>query len=344
MAFAAISVLMAGRGLGQTAGPDDADAGQCALRFRPPVREWFWTALVAVVNGDVLLESDVDEERRFEEFSHIRTIAESTRAKIIERLVDRALILQQAAVEPEDAVTDKELDAQMVTLRKDIPECEQYHCETDGGWNEYLAHHGFTEEEFARDGGSGWSCCSSSRCGSGTASRITDEEIKDYYEKTMLPEYAKRNVTPPPLESIKRRIEEVLLQQQVSALLEDWLKSLRAQGSVRIMTPGRGGPLSDLDKKLTEKKRASEGEIGEGGGEIAKVKRSLATRMGRAVAWCVIGFVILVMVLVRDVRVVFDDGRLQPARGCGGGEGSGECDGRASGVGRDALRPAASGD
>jgi peptidyl-prolyl cis-trans isomerase SurA len=28
----------------------------------------------------------------------------------------------------------------------------------------------------------------------------------------------------------------------VSALLEDWLKSLRAQGSVRMMTPGEVSP------------------------------------------------------------------------------------------------------
>ena len=68
--------------------------------------------------------------------------------------------------------------------------------------------------------------------------RITDDEIKTYYEKTMLPEYARRKVTPPPLETIKRRIEEVLLQQQVGALLGDWLKSLRAEGSVQILTPG----------------------------------------------------------------------------------------------------------
>ncbi len=54
----------------------------------------------------------------------------------------------------------------------------------------------------------------------------------------MLPEYAKRNVTPPELKTISKRIEEVLLQQQVGSLLEDWLKSLRAQGSVRMITAG----------------------------------------------------------------------------------------------------------
>ena len=47
------------------------------------------------------------------------------------------LILQQAALQPEDAVTDAELDAQLATLRKDIPACKQYHCETDAGWQKY---------------------------------------------------------------------------------------------------------------------------------------------------------------------------------------------------------------
>jgi parvulin-like peptidyl-prolyl isomerase len=67
---------------------------------------------------------------------------------------------------------------------------------------------------------------------------ISDDEIKTYYEKTMLPEYTRRKVTAPPLDTIKRRIEEVLLQRQVGALLEDWLKSLRAEGSVQILSPG----------------------------------------------------------------------------------------------------------
>ncbi len=52
--------------------------------------------------------------------------------------------------------------------------------------------------------------------------------------------------------------------------------------------------MSDLEKKLAEKKEILKDKVGE---EIAKVKRSLATRMGRAVAWTLIGFVILLMVM-----------------------------------------------
>ena len=198
--------------------------------------------LVAVVNGDVILESDVDEERRFEELQPYRTVAESTRAKIIERLVDRALILQQAELQPEDAVTEQDLDAQLATLRKDIPACKQYHCETDEGWKKFLGDHGFTEGEFRARWRQRMQLLKFIEVRFRNGVRIKDDEIQSYYEKTMLPEYAKRNVTPPPLETIKKRIEEVLLQQQVGALLLDWLKSLRAQGSVRMIMPGEVTP------------------------------------------------------------------------------------------------------
>jgi peptidyl-prolyl cis-trans isomerase SurA len=198
--------------------------------------------LVAVVNGDVILESDVDEERRFEEVQPYRAAADSTRARIIERLVDRALILQQAALQPEDAVSDSDVDAQIATLRKDIPACKQYHCETDEGWKKFLGDHGFTEEEFRARWRKRMELLKFIEVRFRNGISIKDDEIKTYYEKTLLPEYAKRNVTPPPLETIKRRIEEVLMQQQVSALLQDWLKSLRAQGSVRIMVPGEVAP------------------------------------------------------------------------------------------------------
>jgi peptidyl-prolyl cis-trans isomerase SurA len=198
--------------------------------------------LVAVVNGDVILESDVDEERRFEELQPYRGAADSTRARIIQRLVDRALILQQVALQPEDGITDKELDAQLATLRKDIPACKQYHCETDEGWKKFLDDHGFTEEEFRARWRKRMELLKFIEVRFRNGVSIKDEDIKTYYEKTMLPEYTKRKVTPPPLEAIQKRIEEVLLQQQVSALLQDWLRSLRAQGSVRIMVPGEVAP------------------------------------------------------------------------------------------------------
>ncbi|WP_158943221.1 SurA N-terminal domain-containing protein [Granulicella sp. S190] len=200
--------------------------------------------LVAVVNGDVILESDVDEERRFEEIQpYRRTAADRSRDKTIERLIDRALILQQSALEPEDAVSDKELDDQLAMLRKDIPDCkQQFQCATDEGWTKFLASHGFTEEEFRERWRQRMVLLKFIEVRFRNGIKISDAEIKEFYETKMLPEYTKKNVAPPKLDTISKRIEEVLLQQQVGALLVDWLKSLRVQGSVKVMTPGEVAP------------------------------------------------------------------------------------------------------
>ncbi len=149
VAFVAMPVLMTGWLWGgqipaaqqQTSG--GAAAQNVSAKAQPGV---MLDRSIAVVNGDVLLESDVDEERRFEEVQPYRSIAESTREKIIERLVDRTLILQQAAIQGEDTVSEADLNVQLATLRKDIPACKQYHCETDEGWQKYLADRGFTVE------------------------------------------------------------------------------------------------------------------------------------------------------------------------------------------------------
>jgi hypothetical protein len=200
--------------------------------------------VVAVVNGDVVLESDVDEERRFEAIQPYRgSAAEFSRDRAVQRLIDRTLILQQAAVEADQiAVSKDELDKQLQTLRQDIPACRQYQCETDAGWQKYLAANGFTVEEFRDRWQKRMELLRLIEVRFRNGIHITDDEIKDYYEKTMLPEYARQKVTPPKLESISQRIEEVLLQQRVGSLLRDWLKSLRAQGNVWIMRPGEVAP------------------------------------------------------------------------------------------------------
>src|SRR5215469_10949519 len=71
---------------------------------------------------------------------------------------------------------------------------------------------------------------------------IKPDQIKSYYENTLVPEYQRQHVPAPKLESISSEIREVLLQQQISNLLQDWLKSLRAQGSVVVLHPGEEAP------------------------------------------------------------------------------------------------------
>src|SRR5258708_33943922 len=70
--------------------------------------------------------------------------------------------------------------------------------------------------------------------------RISKPDIAEYYTKTLAPQFKAQKAEPPSLDSISVRIEEVLLQQRVSVLLQDWLKSLRDQGNVVILDPAIG--------------------------------------------------------------------------------------------------------
>ncbi len=240
--LAAVCALMAGHGWALQAGAAQSgtpQVGDAAKAATAPGQGVVLDRVVALVNGDLILESDVDAERRFELIQpYLSGRTDFSRTRTVERLVDRTLIEQQAALEPETAVNDTELNAQIARLRKDIPECKQYHCETEDGWAKFLADHGFTVQEFRERWRQRMVLLKFIEIRFRSGVTISDDQIKAYYDTTMLPEYARRHVTPPPLDTISKRVEEVLLQQQVSALLRDWLTSLRAQGSVRIMSPG----------------------------------------------------------------------------------------------------------
>ena len=195
--------------------------------------------VVAVVNGEVILESDVDEERRLVAFQPVTDPdGMFKRDKAIERLIDRRLLLQQAALQPHKSTTDAAVASEIATLRQAIPACRAARCETDAGWTYYMAEQGITEaelESYLRDRMEALAFVEL-RFRSGA--RISAAEIKTYYEQSMLPEYERRHVKPPSLESLSDRIQAVLLEQRVSGLLSDWLKSLRAQGTVQIVADG----------------------------------------------------------------------------------------------------------
>jgi hypothetical protein len=197
--------------------------------------------VIAVVNGDLILESDVDEDRRFQAFEPYTNPNEAfSRKDAIERLIDRALILQQAKLQPDSAVTDKDVQMQLQALRKEIPACKQYDCETDAGWTKFVSDHGFTMDELKERWKQRMEVLKFIEIRFRSGIDITPAQTKDYYDTKLLPEYAKRNAPPPKLAVISDRIQEILLQQQVSSLLADWLKSLKAQGTVRVMAPGEG--------------------------------------------------------------------------------------------------------
>jgi peptidyl-prolyl cis-trans isomerase SurA len=196
---------------------------------------------VAVINGEVILASDVREQQRFAVFEPLSVPipgGEFTPMQAMQQIVNRTLLLdqmqeQQLAPPP----TDSEVDEQIADLRKHIPACIGQSCETEAGWQHFLAARGFTEAYLHARWKERMQILDFVGVRFRTGIRITKPEIETYYKEKLVPAFEARKLAPPPLAQVSSRIDDVLLQQHVNVLLNDYLRSLKDAGSVQILDP-----------------------------------------------------------------------------------------------------------
>lgn len=196
--------------------------------------------VVAVINGDVLLESDVDEEMHFAALEPFGTGAgNDTRLDAMRRLINRDLILQQMKDQQGSIgkVTEAEVKNSLEDLRSRLPQCANNGCKTAAGWKAFLSANDLTEQEVDEHWRQRLAILHFIDARFRTGIRIPQASINDYYAKSVVPVFAREHATAPPLKEVSARIQEVLLQKQVNGMLQDWLKSLRDEGSVRIVDP-----------------------------------------------------------------------------------------------------------
>lgn len=218
-----------GAALAQSAPPAENSAAKPLLLDR----------VIAVVNGDVLLESDLEQEVKFAAFEPFTSSTEGDQRKqAMDRLIDRTLVQQQMKNQPGlPQISDDDLKKQLTELRKSLPECAKYACWTDEGWATFCRMHGFTTQEVADRWRTRQVLLAFIEQRFRTGIRISQPEIEAYYRKDFAPKFKERDLTPPTLASVSQRIQEILLQQRVNALLSDWLKGLHDEGTVQILDP-----------------------------------------------------------------------------------------------------------
>ena len=195
--------------------------------------------VVAVVNNQAILASDVDDEMRLSvlEPRAAARIAESPRAAL-QRLISRTLIQQQIRDQEAQATepTADEVAARLATIRKELPACVRLNCVTDEGWKAFLAGNSLTQQRVETYIRNRLTMLRFIEMRFRQGISISRQEVETYYRDTLLPQYA-AGVKAPPLEQVEPRIEEILLQQQVTVLFGDWLENLRKQGDVEVLDP-----------------------------------------------------------------------------------------------------------
>ncbi len=210
--------------------------------------------VVAVVNHEAILSSDLDEEMRLSALEpNSSRSGPETPQEALQRLISRTLIRQQIRQEDVQSAepSAKEIATRLDSLRKDLPLCVRQNCTTDAGWKTFLASHDLTQEQVERYMRDRLEVLNFIETRFRQGISISHQQIETYYQEMLLPQYAPGE-TAPPLEQVAPRIEEILLQQQVNALFSDWLDNLRKQGDVEVLDPALEAAASPAEPAPAE--------------------------------------------------------------------------------------------
>jgi peptidyl-prolyl cis-trans isomerase SurA len=195
--------------------------------------------VVAVVNNRAILASDIADEIRLSVLDP-NTVGRGslTPRRAMQQLISRAIIQQQIRDEDAQALepTKQQVDERLAELRKELPSCVRQNCASDAGWSIFLSNNGLTQDQVENYLRLRLEVLGFIENRFRQGIRISQEEIHTYYQRTLVPQYAKGEPVPS-LEAVSPRIEEILLQRQVNALFGAWLDNLRKQGEVEVLDP-----------------------------------------------------------------------------------------------------------
>jgi peptidyl-prolyl cis-trans isomerase SurA len=205
--------------------------------------------VVAVVNNQPILWSDITKEIRFAVLDPNEVNGTVTPKRALQQLISRTLIEQQ--IGQEDATvaqpSDQDVQARVNAIRKELPACARLKCTTEAGWQEFLKTNELSAGQVEKYIRLRLEILRFIEIRFRQGIRIAHEEVEAYYRDKLLPQYAK-GARVPPLSEVSSRIEEILLEQQVNVMFDNWLDSLRKQGNVEVLdaslesaSPGSAG-------------------------------------------------------------------------------------------------------
>jgi hypothetical protein len=187
--------------------------------------------LAATVNGHALLQSDVDEELRYECFAskrELNTVTVEDTNKALNRLIDQELLREQMRSTDFKQVSSEEVEKALQSFKANFK---------DGAadsWATALTTYELTESIIRTHIQAELDQLRLIDLRLRPSIQIDADSVKAYYEQQLLPKLpAGQRMS---LEDATPAIRELLLQQKMNESLESWLEALRGQG--QIQRPG----------------------------------------------------------------------------------------------------------
>jgi hypothetical protein len=148
--------------------------------------------------------------------------------EVLQKLIDQALLAQGLERSPFAPTGGADIQEQIDLLEKKFPDAEAF--------RGALARYRLTEEKLAEHLTRESLLLAYVDSTLRPQAHVTGAQIEEYFQNTLLPDFRLQSgMEPsPPLEAYRGQIEEILAQQQMDRLLEQWLAQLRRSTKIEI--------------------------------------------------------------------------------------------------------------
>ena len=190
--------------------------------------------MVAVVNRQVILQSELEQAARIEFLLQGRSLDQLNQAEmqaVLDRMIDQALLEQQILNTPMLDPSPEEIAARIHEVRAQIPGATD-----DQAWRSMLVTYGVTEEDVEKQIATQLRILRFIDLRFRSLAHVDRASIFNYYTDKLLPELRKQGAPEPPLNQVSDKIEKVLTEQRIDELLNSWLQTLRTQVHIQKMS------------------------------------------------------------------------------------------------------------
>ena len=190
--------------------------------------------IVATVNNHIILQSEWQEEIRYEAFLSGRALDQvdaADRKAALDRLIDQELLREQMRSSDFPHASSEVVEKRLQEIRKQYGDSEN-----ESAWKAALVRYGLTEDELRRRVALQQDLLGLVDARLRPNVIIDSKSIESYYNQELLPQLRQSGAQQVPLAEVTPKIKELLTQQKMNQMLVAWLHDLRS-GS-RISTEG----------------------------------------------------------------------------------------------------------
>ena len=196
--------------------------------------------IVATVNGHIILQSDWEDEIRYEAFINGRTLSTltpATRKASLDRLIDQELLREQIRGVDSPNADLEEVRKRVSEIRRQYPGKE-----SEQEWHTLLERYGVTQQGLESRIRTEIDLTRLVDARLRPTVTVDDKSIESYYNQELLPQLHHSGATDVSLAEVTPKIKEVLTQEKMNQLLIAWLKDLRAGSVIHLegFSPGSG--------------------------------------------------------------------------------------------------------